>query len=58
MREHVKGVVSESEIGKPRCPFFLKEGARCVLVPQIKEYDTCGKEPCVVESNVQVSRSD
>jgi len=40
---------------RPTCPFW-KMGTRCVLVPQIREYDNCGSVACTVESVVQVSR--
>lgn len=41
---------------KPLCPFYLKPGMRCVLVPEIRDYDTCGRLPCTVETAVRVSR--
>ena len=43
----------------PVCPFYWKEGVRCVLHPRLREYPKCGSVPCSVESvpDVKVSRS-
>jgi hypothetical protein len=43
---------------KPICPFYWKKGVRCVLAPEVREYDKCGTAPCTVESakTVTISR--
>jgi hypothetical protein len=38
------------------CPFYMREGSRCVLVPQIREYEKCGKGPCKITDSVMVRR--
>ena len=50
-------IVTKAET-KPLCPFYWKPGVRCVLAPQLREFDKCGSVPCAVESAklVNVSR--
>jgi hypothetical protein len=52
-------IVKKAET-KPVCPFYWKKGVRCVLAPEVREYDKCGPVPCTVESvpDVHVSRPD
>lgn len=49
---------------KPMCPFYVKEGSRCVLSPgdqenpSLRRYELCGKVACTVDNaaTVDVSR--
>jgi hypothetical protein len=52
-------IVKKAET-KPICPFYWKQGVRCVLAPEVREYDKCGAVPCTVESaqSVTISRPD
>jgi hypothetical protein len=42
------------------CSFYWKSGARCVLAPQVREFDRCGSVPCTIESvkSVTITRPD
>ena len=31
------------------CSFYWKSGARCVLAPEVREFDKCGAAPCIIE---------
>jgi hypothetical protein len=40
------------------CTFFWKQGARCVLAPEVREFKTCGAAPCIIQDvkSVTISR--
>ena len=46
----------DSEKVTPKCPFHMKEGYLCVLIPEIRYYETCAATPCTVTSPVTVER--
>jgi hypothetical protein len=52
-------VVKKAE-PKTICPFYWKKGVRCVLAPEVREFNTCSSVPCTVESarTVTISRPD
>lgn len=52
-------VVKKAET-KPTCPFYVKKGIRCVLLPRLRRYPVCGAVPCTVDRavSVDVSRPD
>ena len=52
-------IVKKAET-KTVCSFYWKNGVRCVLAAEVREYDKCGAVPCTVESarSVTISRPD
>ena len=40
------------------CTFYWKLGARCVLAPEVREFEKCGAAPCTIQDvkSVTISR--
>ena len=49
------GAKAESKVV---CTFYWKPGARCVLAPEVREFEKCGAAPCTIQDvkSVTISR--